>query len=198
MSKVLFVISLMLLGTLPLSSTAHAESLEYSRLMILDLDEMRTSVKEKLDEAQMHLDEDTTEDAQGSLREAIKLILSRPNSDNMVSQLMPDVRGKHREAGGFEESLDEIVTTAIEALTKGKEPASRKSTNVFVLENFMSEFKPDAISNPKIKSVFEKIRDAKIKIPKDVAKDLKLRSMRQVNSSPSAVAEKIIGKAPKK
>jgi len=202
MSKTLFVQSVASLfvmifvaatGPLP----ARAASQDYSKLQMLNLDEMKTQVDQKLSLAHSQMDNDETKDAAENLRDALKLILSRPNGDNMVAQLLPPVRSKLKDLGSFEDVLTGLADEAIFALTQGKEAPTRKATNVFVLENILSEFKPDVKTNKAIERIFIKIRDAKIAIPSEVSSDLRLRGMFKSKVSPSQMAEKIIGIPPK-
>lgn len=176
---------------------ANAASMDYSKLQMKNLDEMQALIKEKMDLAQSQMDEDETKEAGENLREVLKTILSRPNGDNMVSQILPGVRSKLKELGTFEDTLAGLTDEAIYALTSGKEEASKKATNLFVLENILSEFKPESKLNEKIMAIFKKIRDAKIKLPKEVTNDLRIRGMYKPKGTPSELAEKIIGKEPK-
>ena len=188
--------ALVLIIGLMWSHFGTAASLEYSKLQILDLDEMREKIQVLRNDAEVLIEDDEDTEATQKLREAFKTILSRPNGDNMVSQLMPMIRSRLRDLNAFEDTLMGLADEAIYALTQGKEKPTRKSTNLIVLENILSEFKPETESNKEIKKVFEKIRDAKIEVPKEVKNDLRLRGMYKARTSPSKVAEKIIGKPP--
>lgn len=182
---------------LMIHQSCFAASLSYSSLQIKNLDEMRETLRQYVVDAEAHIEEDETAEATGKLREAFKTILSRPNGDNMVSQLMPMIKARIRDLNAYEDTLIGLADEAIYALTQGKEKPSLKSTNLIVLENILSEFRPEVENNKEIRKVFEKIRDAKIKIPSAVKNDLRLRGMYKSKGSPSKVAEKIIGKPPK-
>jgi hypothetical protein len=158
---------------------------------------MRETLQQYVNDAEVHISDEEVPEATQKLRLAFKTILSRPNGDNMVSQLIPMVKGRLRDLNAYEDTLYGLADEAIYALTKGKEKPAQKATNLIVLENIISEFRPEVENNKEIKRVFEKIRDSKIKVPKKVINDLRLRGMYKPKSSPSLLAEKIIGKPPK-
>ncbi len=197
--QIRFFVTLILMFAFNTTSQA-AERFKYSELQIKDYDEMQIMVKARLKKSQKlfkESDPDAAEEAapdQGAveeLRTALLLILSRPNQDNMLAKLMPDVRKELSNVNAFEDSLSSLTAEAIGGLNNEKLPTVIRSTFLFVLENIISEFKPEARDKEEIRKVFEKIRDAKLKIPKDVRKDLKLRSMLKVES-PSARAKHIL------
>ncbi len=126
-----------------------------------------------------------------SLRQGLLLVLSRPNQDNMLAKLMPEIRKELNGLNAFEDSIDSLAQEALDGLNNTKLPVVVRSTYWFVLENILSEFKPEIRDKEDLKKTFVKIRDAKIEIPKDVKKDLKLRSMFKVES-PSDRAKRIL------
>ena len=175
------------------TTSAATERFKYSELQIKDYDEMQALVRERINKSQMLLrasdpEQEPTEDsvpdqaAVEELRSALQLILSRPNQDNMLAKLMPEVRKELSNVNAFEDSLSSLTSEAISGLSNDKLPTVIRSTLLFVLENVISEFKPEVRDKEEFRKLFEKIRDAKLKIPKDVAKDLKLRSMLKVES----------------
>ena len=176
---------------------ADVSRYKYSELQIKDYDEMLAMVKVHLKKATKLLranqEEDSNSDQQAveELRAALLLILSRPNQDNMLAKLLPDIRKELSNMNSFEDSLSSLTSEAIDGLKNEKLPTVYRSTYLFVLENTVSEFKPEIKDKEDLRQIFEKIRDAKLKIPKDVAKDLKLRSMLNTES-PSERAKRIL------
>lgn len=134
------------------------------------------------------------EAAQQHLREALKLTFSRPNSDNMIAKLVPEIRRELLNFGSFESTIDSIVIEALSTVTSRKGTAQHQSTALFVLENVLSEIRPEVKTNAKLRKVVAKIRDAKISITKEVIKDQKLRGMFKTKN-PSDLAREIIGKS---
>jgi hypothetical protein len=167
----------------------------YAQLQIKDLTEMQAVVNKQIKKADDFSKDNDEVSAVAALRSALQYVFSRPNSDNMVSALTPPLRSKLRELDAFEKVLDEIVDAAIYKLNDKHMKAGARATSYFVLENFMSECKPETQVNEKIKGIFAKIRDAKIELDGSVKSDLKMRAMYQSPKSPSDIAAKIIGGA---
>jgi len=199
------MIKFLLSLTLFISSLAFAKEYPYNELMTKDYDEMQASVRKGVNDAkkaarerQQEGDEEGADQAAISeLRDTLQLILSRPDKDFMVSKLIPLVRKELVNYGGFEVSLETIATQAIMNLKSDKSSVSSKSTAVFVLENLMSEIKPEIDIKPEFKKIIEQIRDAKIKIPDAVVTDRKMTSMFKT-VSPSETAKGILEKLKKK
>jgi len=191
--------TLLTLVALVLAAPAtSAERFKYNELQIKDYDEMTSMVRERLKKSAKIMkgsdaDGDSAPDQESieSLREALLLVLSRPNQDNMLAKLLPELRKELNTVNAFEDSLDSLAQEAIDGLGNKKLPVIHRSTYWFVLENILSEFKPEIRDKADIKKTFEKIRDAKVEVPKDVAKDLKLRSMFKVES-PSDRAKRVL------
>ncbi len=169
---------------------------KYSELQIKDYDEMLSQVKVRVKAASKILknsevgsDEDQA--AVEELRSALLLMLSRPNQDNMLAKLLPEVRKELVNLSAFEDSLAGLAVESIEGLNNDRLPTVYRSTSLLVLENVLSEFKPEIREKEDLRRIFEKIRDAKLEIPSEVKKDLKLRSMFSVES-PSEKADRIL------
>ena len=74
-----------------------AAMFKYNELMIKDYDEMLKLVQGQVKKSRAvgsNTSDDNVNDAEAieHLREALKLMFSRPNSDNMIAKLMPEVR----------------------------------------------------------------------------------------------------------
>lgn len=205
-SEVIFLytgpmIKILLFLTLFISSLSFAKEYPYNELMTKDYDEMQASVrkgvlqaKKAAREKQKEGDEDgADQEAISLLRDTVQFILSRPDKDFMVSKLMPLVRKELVNYGAFEVSLETVATQAIMTLKSDKAATTTKSTAVFILENLMSEIKPEIELKPEFKKIVEQIRDAKIKIPDAVAADRKMTSMFKT-ISPSDTAKDILEK----
>jgi hypothetical protein len=179
-----------------------AAMFKYNELMIKDYDEMNKMVQSKVKQARAvgsnSSDENVNDtEAIEHLREALKLIYSRPNSDNMIAKLMPDVRRELQGYSAYEDSISGLTAEALEVIKNPKAATSQQATALFVLENILSEIRPEAGSNDDLRRVVERVKDAKIKVPNDVVKDLKLRGMYKTRN-PSDTAADILKKLPKK
>lgn len=188
------------------SNTALSiQKFKYNELQIKDYDEMTKKVEAYIAQSkqlaikyQEKGDDDTGDQmAIDKLSEALTYIFSRPDKDNMIAKLLPSLRKELLNYSAFETSMSLVVTDAITAIQSPKLPVTYRATSVFVLENVMSQIQPQVSSNKELRGIIEKIRDAKIAIPNDIANDRKLKSMFRT-SSPSATAEKVLQTHPYK
>jgi hypothetical protein len=179
-----------------------AAMFKYSELMIKDYDEMnklvQTQVKKSRAVGSNATDENVNDaEAVEHLREALKLMFSRPNSDNMIAKLMPDVRRELTGYSAFEDSVSSITAEALEVIKNEKAATSQQATALFMLDNILSEIRPEAANNDDFRRIVERVKDAKIKIPGDVMKELKLRGMYK-SKNPTDTAKDILKGLPKK
>ena len=181
---------------------ANAERYNYSTLQTIDYDQMRERVEKRVRKAkeilrkQKDISEPVDQEAVEELREALQLVLSRPNYDNMLSKLMPEVRKELSTVNAFDDSLHGVVADALSAIDNEHLTRVDRATSLIVLENVLSEFKPEISDNEELKKIFMKIRDANIKIPKEVQNELRMRSM-VGKTSPSLKAKKYLDKISK-
>ena len=180
----------------------HAELYKYNELEINSYDQMAVLVRAKIERAtEIDLNNQRQAEKSGQtsyneaesinlLKDALRLILSRPNKDNLVEKLIPEVRQELNNYQAYYDSLHDITVEAVTGLNQ-KIPVVYRSTYIFVLENIMSELRPQLKTNSEVQKIFQYIRDAQIKIPNDVRLDRKLRSMFK-SQSPSETAAKII------
>lgn len=183
----------MMVLVIPAQSLAR---FKYTELQLKDFDEMSNQIQDRIKKSQRLLragsDEgEPNEEAVELLRQALLFALSRPNPDNLLSKILPELRKELSQLQLFESSIQTIVTNAISGLKNDKLPSVYRSTSLFVLENVLSEFRPEAREKASFRKIFESIRDAKIEIPKEVSKELKMKSMISVES-PSEKANRIL------
>ncbi|MCB0385716.1 MAG: hypothetical protein KDD43_10005 [Bdellovibrionales bacterium] len=178
---------------------AAAENFKYSELQIRDYDEMLKDVtarvvsakKISMEKQAEGADEEGDREAIEILRTTLKLILSRPNEDNMVAKLIPVVRSELNNFSAFEDTLSSVADEALRAINNDKLPVVYRGTSLFILENLMSEIRPEIENKEEFKLVITKIRDAKIEIPEKVKNERKLRSMYNTKN-PSTIAAAIL------
>jgi hypothetical protein len=189
------------LFTAILSSSAFAHNYKYSDLVIRDYDEMNKEVQLRIRNAhKANKDgDDSTGDSAAieELRDALKLIFSRPNSDNMVSKLTPEVRRELSGFSAFEDTISSLAASAIGVIEDKNNTVSQRATAQFILDNLLSEIRPEAAGNEDLKRVVQRIADAKLKISDDVSRELRIRSMFK-SENPSDVAAQILKSMPKK
>lgn len=184
-----------------LNTVSQAEiTNKYSELEIKDLDEMSGRVEALVRKAkQAAVEQQRSGDVEAGdteaveyLRKALVLILSRPNKDNMLADLLPPVRRELGNYNAYPDTLSSVASEAMDGMQNSKLKAPSRATYFFVLENLLSELRPDA-QREDFKKIIVKIRDAKLEIPKEVKRELKLTSMYRA-VSPSAIAQEILDK----
>lgn len=154
---------------------------KYSELMIKDYDEMLKMVQDMADKAKHATSKEDT-GGEGEAVEwygrALKLIFSRPDSDNMVAKLVNEVRRDLQGFNAYEDSIDGLANEALRNAANDDLPVSVQSTALVILENILSEIKPSVDGgNADLRRVMQRIRDAKLRISADVKKDRRMRGM---------------------
>ena len=183
-------------------SLAHAHNYKYSDLVIKDYDEMNAQIQDRIKKsraaAATNKGDDTSGDREAidELRDALKLIFSRPNTDNMVAKLTPDVRRELSLYSAFEDTISSLVAEELSIAKDEKNTVSQRSTSLFVLENTLSEIRPEIAGNADLRRVVQRIADGKLKIDDDVVKDRKIRSMFKTEN-PSDLAKTALKSLPK-
>lgn len=170
------------------SGTAHAGLLfNYSQLALKDLDQMNDLVNDKVKESKK-----VGSGKVVPLKEALQAVYSRPDDDDMIEKVVGPLRTQLDEIESWEKSVSQLTDEAIGAL---KNPRPFKPvvqvTYVIFLENLLAELKPYLKSEGFERKIAERIRDAKIEVPKEAANERKLRTMKDT-TSPSELAAKIL------
>jgi hypothetical protein len=171
-----------LLFVLPL----HARYFEFQDLRAKELDEMEALVKVHTRKARealaMDLDDEEMakkeQDAVEELRTALVIILSRPDNDKMVQTLIESPRTELRRLKSFEESLLAIAGSAIRMAKDKALTASQRATQLFVLQNIMTQTRSDLVANETIQRMFRDIQDASLEPDRDVQRVLQRAAMR--------------------
>jgi len=182
-----------------LSFEANAIRLKYNELQIKDYDEMSNMVNnhiqrakevaiEKQQEGDVELGDQLAID---ELAKAMTLIFARPDKDNMAAKLLPAVKKELMNYNAYDETLDTVASDAIQDYRNKKLPVVMRATSIFVLENLMSEIRPQLKEKDEFRSIVEKIRSAKLKVSKDIRNHRKLTGMYNT-TSPSETAKKLL------
>lgn len=127
------------------------------------------------------------------LKEAMRIILSRPDKDGARADIFARIRRELSDLNSFDKVMAELTDEAVSALKSSGLKENLQVTYVVLLENLMAELKPDLSKKAAYKAMVEKIRDADIKIDKKVITNAKLRTMTSP-VSPSETAKKILPK----
>lgn len=176
-----------------LSIASFGAEYNYAELQTKTLDEMTAVVKKQQQKVQKYLNDDDQDSAVVALKSAARYVLSRPDrDDNMVSKVMAPIRSQLKELNVFEKAMGDVVEQAISGFKNMSSKPVDRGTSYYVLVNFLAEFRPDLKMNPKIRPIYEKIRNAKLKFDKKLKQDLDYRGMPRNLESPSDIAAKIL------
>lgn len=170
---------------------AAAKVYDYKQLQSKDYDEMIAIVRTQIKQSKKSAAEDDDSAAVFHLKEGLRIVMSRPNTDNLIPKLLPELRKELVQFEAYDGQMVELVDEAVDRVTDDKASTADRTSALFMLENIMAEIKPELSTNEKYKAVYEKIRDAKIKVPVEVKNDRKVRGMFQ-SESPSEKAQKIL------
>lgn len=206
MIKNFFVVSffaLVLSGCASTSSRPQAHGpgqMTYRELMVMDYDQLYDMVIKHTKAAHKVIRESETNPewevgAKQELAHAMRIILSRPDSDNMVAKLIPEVRREMALFGNYNDLLDTLANEGIKAFdSEMKMSVEMQTTYTFYLENLLGELQPMIKEDERARAIVERVRDAKIKVPYEVMAERKLQGM-FLTESPSEVAQRILEKA---
>jgi hypothetical protein len=165
----------------PLVPRQFGPNYKYNELMIKDYDEMLAMVQEMARKAH---DATSKEDTGGEgeavewYGRSLKLVFSRPDSDNMVAKLVGEVRRDLQGFNAYEDTIAGIAEEAIRNASDSGLPVSVQSTALVILENIGGEIRPSVENgNADMRRIMERIRDADLRISSDVKKDRRLRGM---------------------
>lgn len=172
----------------PLQMDEPKLSYSYSKLKLLDLDQMSEIIQDKIQRYKKTGNEQL-------INEAITISLSRPNDDAVAEKLLDTVRFSLESAELWEKSLDEVTQKSISALKVETTAAEDQVTYLILLENLVSEFKPQFIKqyqSPKYESqIIELIAGAGVVVSDAAIAEGRLSLMKEP-LSPSTLAQSLL------
>ncbi|MEZ4872834.1 MAG: hypothetical protein R2827_11490 [Bdellovibrionales bacterium] len=164
------------LSVVGLGSSAQAEYYKYTDLMFKSYRELRAEMQKKFAKADLNIDAFTTaegsdrveRDKMNALREALKFVLSRPDLDSLSVKLLPDVRNPLMQLKMYEETLFTVTRESILTYKNKDLPVVYRATAFFMLENILSEARPNIKSNAYMNRIVKSIADADLEVDKEV------------------------------
>lgn len=185
------ITALLLLGCASKPPTQVRESqffYTYSKLQLLDLDQMNEVIQGKLENYK------STDNAE-FLLDAIKICFSRPDGDSLVEKLIDKIRFSTDSGENWEKAVETLTLRAIDELKIQTAAPVDQVTYLILLDNLISEFKPEFIrqyQRPGFETrLIEKIAAAKIEVSPLAVSEIRLNLMTSV-SSPSHLAQFLI------
>ena len=160
----------------------------YKTLKTLDLDQMSDLLYGKVNDYKIN------EQSQ-SLKEGVLITFSRPNEDVILDKVLSIVKNPLDDLVEWQDTLFQITQQSIETIQQESGSVSEQVTAAVVLENILSELKPDFMKQYETggfeTDIIAKIANANLKLGQSLLKEKKLNLMR-TNASPSALAQKLI------
>ena len=180
-------------------STLSAKELTSQKLKMADYDQMRSMVEKKVIQSRKMVrklgEEPDSVDEQNAiepLREAMFYVLARPDTDNIVAKLMPDLRRELNNFDAFDETLLSVGETLLVRAKNKNLPLEVRVTTSYQLQNLLAELSTMKPKNRDSMNAFlKKIIDEKIEVDSEVASFRKLNFMDQTPIF-KKIAEKLL------
>lgn len=169
--------------------TADREiSFSYSKLKLWDLDQMSELLQQKVKQFKKT-------NTLLPLEQGLEICLSRPDEDSLVEKTISIIKNPLDDNNAWESTVETLVDKSINRIkSNGVHPSDQVTAGV-VLENIISEFKPDfskQYESPGFETrIIERIAAAELEFSRAAAKERKLNLMR-TSLSPSGIAERLI------
>ncbi len=160
----------------------------YSRLKVMDLDQMSQIM---IDQAKEYKKSDDPE----SLKLGLLICLSRPDEDDVVEKIISTIRTPLEDHSLWESSVEELMKKSIEVIQDESASPTDQVTYSIVLENMISELRPDFIKQYKSPGfetrVIQKLAQSEIVLSSAAQSEIKLNLMKS-SFSASAIAQKLL------
>lgn len=132
-----------------------------------------------------------------ALQEGVLICLSRPDEDSVVEKILSTVKTPLEDNGLWETSVENLINESIAAIKDSSRSSADQVTYSVVLENMISELRPDFIKqykSPGFESrMIEKIAVSEVELNGPAKAEKKLNLMRS-GSSPSEISQKLLDK----
>lgn len=160
----------------------------YTQLKLLDLEQMSDLIQDRLNRYKKT-------DQEQFLNEAFQICFVRPNQDGMVEKLVESIRYGLDSNEQWEQLVEANVKQAIEQLKSESTPVSDQVSYLFLLQNLLSEFKPDyekQDESPQFESsIVEMLAQAAIPLRQEAINEARLNLM-LIPNSPSVLAGELV------
>lgn len=164
------------------SAVQAKTSYNFKELSLKDYEEMQLLVQKT---AGYNVIDDN--EREPKVREALQIVLSKPNNDGKRTALFTHLQGQLPEAF-FQLSLQKVAESSINTLKENSNTNVTRATAYLCLENLLAEIRPRSENH---RSLLKLISDAKIEIPESLESYRKLEGMTN-NISPSDIAKNFL------
>ena len=160
----------------------------YKTLKILDLDDMSDLLYEKANDYKRN-------NRLQALREGTMIAFARPNEEVILDKILNIVRNPLEDADEWESTVEQMVGQAVNTIKDSGAPATDQVTASVVLENVLSEFKPQFVKQYQSggfeTTVVERIAASNLSFSKQAEQEKKLNQMKS-GLTPSQLAQKLV------
>lgn len=162
----------------------------YSRLKVMDLDEMNDIMQEQVRYFKRTNDPE-------ALKEGLLICLSRPDEDSLVEKVVGTVRNPLEDNDLWDETVENLINESILAIQDPSRSSVDQVTYSIMLENLISEMRPEFIKQYKSPGfetrMIEKIAAAHTELNAGAKAERKLNLMKG-SFTASQVAQKLLDK----
>ena len=130
------------------------------------------------------------------LTDALRIVLSRTDQDATVDDLFNTVRHELQDLNSFDDAAKSLAIESIQALKDDGTAVRIQGTYVAILNNLVSEIKPDLRIGSELFKTTEMIRDAHLKISDKLKSQTFMRSMATPGSPSDAAKRALAGAKP--
>ena len=167
-------------------------SLEYffDALQTKDYESMRNIIRKKTTQIAQSRQQGDTITEEFYVQQALLIVLSKPNRDNMNRKLLQKIKQDGQLYGDkWFDYLMNVTQKACLAIQNKERSSIERATYLYIIENIIEEVSLHLQKVPKAQTIFVYIKDAKIKIPEEVHEVRYIRSLKPQVKSPSAIAK---------
>ena len=163
-------------------------------LKLKDYEEMRAIITEHIkksrEKAPQKLVNTGSESAVLELKKGLKVLLMRPDMDNINSSLILMIQNEIANHGAFMPVLKDLAASAVQEFKSKKGSIAHQAGLLYLIENAISYLKP--INKPESSEILMDIKRANLKISKKLSNYLILEMERGKTASPSYLAERVL------
>lgn len=173
------------------TSQTLAVNYNYTTLIFKDYPDLKPLIRNAVKESRRFKYPKDGEKAISPLKKSLKMVLSRPDDDNLVSKLNTELVSDLENMGVFNDVIDDMLKEAKdEVYNKALNPKVR-ATALIMMNNLLLMIRPLSLDNTALAKSICKLADEDMKIPKEIVKNSELTTMLK-EPSPTNLAKKIM------
>lgn len=185
------MIKLIFLNVIFMTQIVFAANYDYNKLRFMEYNQLRQIKNTAVNASRRFQYPRQAEQTLKPLRETLTMLLSRPNDDNLATDLMTDIESELETLGAYEETLQLIIDERIAVINNKSLKPEYRTTAAICINNLLLEIKPKSVKNPKVAKIICKLADRNLKIPKEIQESSMYKSL-YLEKSPSKVAQQIM------